>query len=285
MAGGRLILPITEPILGAAGLPAGGSVLTWFNAGTDVVADLFADADLATPVANPQTADSAGRFYDQATVLWASDERAYDGTVNVAGGSTLTFETIYTLGAATNISGFAPIDSPSFTGTPTAPTPASNDNSGKLATTAYVQNQNFAPLNSPALTGDPTAPTPTTGDNDTSIATTAFVQDALLPAHLASSFAQSLGTSGYITLPGGMIVQWNTVSPGDDSYVLYSLPTPFPNHFYGCVATVKSNTAHTGGNGGGAICFPNSLTQIGVGIAWNGDATGISDVMYLAWGN
>ena len=33
-----------------------------------------------------------------------------------------------------------------------------------------------APLASPSLTGDPTAPTPATNDNDTSIATTAFVK-------------------------------------------------------------------------------------------------------------
>ena len=35
--------------------------------------------------------------------------------------------------------GLAPIASPAFTGTPTAPTPGPNDNSTKLATTAYVQ--------------------------------------------------------------------------------------------------------------------------------------------------
>lgn len=33
----------------------------------------------------------------------------------------------------------APLDSPPFTGTPTAPTPTSSDNSGKIATTAFVQ--------------------------------------------------------------------------------------------------------------------------------------------------
>ena len=33
----------------------------------------------------------------------------------------------------------------------------------------------YAPLNSPVFTGNPTAPTPTAGDNSTSIATTAFV--------------------------------------------------------------------------------------------------------------
>lgn len=33
---------------------------------------------------------------------------------------------------------FAPLNSPALTGTPTAPTPAANDNSEKIATTAYV---------------------------------------------------------------------------------------------------------------------------------------------------
>lgn len=38
---------------------------------------------------------------------------------------------------------FAPIASPAFTGTPTAPTPSSSDNTTKLATTAYVKAQNY----------------------------------------------------------------------------------------------------------------------------------------------
>ena len=37
----------------------------------------------------------------------------------------------------------------------------------------------YAPLNSPAFTGNPTAPTAALGDNDTSLATTAFVQQEL----------------------------------------------------------------------------------------------------------
>lgn len=38
----------------------------------------------------------------------------------------------------TNDSNFAPLASPAFTGTPTAPTPATTDNSTKIATTAFV---------------------------------------------------------------------------------------------------------------------------------------------------
>lgn len=72
----------------------------------------------------------------------------------------------------------APLASPAFTGSPTAPTQTASDNSTKLATTAFVQSNlgNFAPVVSPNFTGIPTAPTPATADNSTKIATTAFVQ-------------------------------------------------------------------------------------------------------------
>jgi hypothetical protein len=80
------------------------------------------------------------------------------------------------------------LDSPTFTGDPKAPTPATADNDTSIATTAFVKAQNYitstaltsyAPLASPTFTGNPTAPTPTAGDNDTSIATTAFVTTAI----------------------------------------------------------------------------------------------------------
>jgi hypothetical protein len=46
-------------------------------------------------------------------------------------------------------------------------------------TLAVADVSGAAPLASPTFTGDPKAPTPTTGDNDTSIATTAFVTTAV----------------------------------------------------------------------------------------------------------
>lgn len=113
----------------------------------------------------------------------------------------------------------APLASPALSGTPTAPTPATADNSTRLATTAYVQtvianliasapgaldtlnelaialgnDPNFAatitnalalkaPLASPALSGAPTAPTAGPGTNTTQIASTAFVQAAIAAA-------------------------------------------------------------------------------------------------------
>jgi hypothetical protein len=79
----------------------------------------------------------------------------------------------------------AALASPTFTGTPAAPTAAVDTNTTQLATTAYVIGQGYlksatasstyAPLASPALTGTPTAPTASAGTNTTQIATTAFV--------------------------------------------------------------------------------------------------------------
>ena len=79
----------------------------------------------------------------------------------------------------------ATIESPVFTGNPTAPTIAGTaDSTTSLATTAFVQAVRalLAPLDSPAFTGNPTAPTPAAADNDTSIATTAMVQAAIAAA-------------------------------------------------------------------------------------------------------
>ncbi|KEN93492.1 phage tail protein, partial [Escherichia coli] len=111
---------------------------------------------------------------------------------------------------------YAPKASPTFTGTPKAPTPAAGNNTTRVATTAFVQaaltalingapatldtlkeiaaainnDPNFsttinnalalkAPLSSPALTGTPTAPTAAQSVNNTQIATTAFVKSAI----------------------------------------------------------------------------------------------------------
>ena len=124
---------------------------------------------------------------------------------------------------------YAPIASPTFTGDPKAPTPATADNDTSIATTAYVKANvaalvgsastgmdtlgeienyiaanitpalgNKADIFSPTFTGDPKAPTPTAGDNDTSIATTAFVAaaDDLRVLKAGDTMTGVLATSG-----------------------------------------------------------------------------------------
>ncbi len=112
----------------------------------------------------------------------------------------------------------APLNSPTFTGTPAAPTAAADTNTTQLATTAYVMGQGYlksatasstyAPLASPALSGAPTAPTAGGGTNTTQIATTAFVQSAVggiasattanVLSATAGASAGAVGTYGFL---------------------------------------------------------------------------------------
>ncbi len=77
--------------------------------------------------------------------------------------------------------GKAPLASPTFTGTPAAPTATGGTNTTQIATTAFVTSAvtGTAPLASPTFTGTPAAPTATGGTNTTQIATTAFVTSAV----------------------------------------------------------------------------------------------------------
>ena len=84
-----------------------------------------------------------------------------------------------------DITSKANLASPTFTGTPAAPTAAQGTNTTQIATTAFVNAEiaadtaNLAPLASPALTGTPTAPTAAQGTNTTQVATTAFVNSEI----------------------------------------------------------------------------------------------------------
>jgi Collagen triple helix repeat (20 copies) len=122
-----------------------------------------------------------------------------------------------------DLSAYAPLASPTFTGDPKAPTPLTADNDTSIATTAFVQANlaSYAPLASPALTGNPTAPTPTAGDNDTSIATTAFVTtaDALKVAKAGDTMSGALtvtsATASTSTATGAIIVTGGVGVGGD----------------------------------------------------------------------
>jgi hypothetical protein len=74
----------------------------------------------------------------------------------------------------------APTASPTFTGTPAAPTAVAGTNTTQIATTAFVTTADNlkANLASPTFTGTPAAPTAVAGTNTTQLATTAFVTTA-----------------------------------------------------------------------------------------------------------
>ncbi len=92
----------------------------------------------------------------------------------------------------------APLSSPAFTGTPTAPTFGAST-TAQIATIEYVDTEVAgvdlsakADLDSPDLTGVPTAPTAAATVNSTQIATTAYVQTGYLQLDPASGGGQTL---------------------------------------------------------------------------------------------
>ena len=147
--------------------------------------------------------------------------------------------------------------SPTLTGTPKAPTPASTDNSTRIATTAFVQGlisglasassvsslsssvssfssalESKADKASPTFTGTPKAPTPYTSENSTRIATTAFVQSILNEKYGSVIMTDSLDV---LSATGSGSLD-DTV--GDRSYsdVLYNVQTTW--------GSAKRGTSH-----------------------------------------
>lgn len=141
----------------------------------------------------------------------------------------------------TAITGFAPINSPNFTGTPTAPTPPSNANTTQIATTAMVQAALtaaialLAPRASPTLSGVPTAPTATPGTNNAQLATTAFVQ-ALAGISAVNS------VNGGLNFAVGIQIRWGQVNQSAAGVQTHAFSTPFTTGCYVVIPVVASST-------------------------------------------
>lgn len=163
--------------------------------------------------ASLKTAELAWNMADNTLYGGYGDDTAGNATSIVALGGTGTFATLA---------------SPTFTGTPAAPTAAANTNTTQIATTAFVLGQanstagtiamngtqaagssnlyaradhvhptdtSRAPLASPTFTGTPAAPTAAVDTNTTQLATTAFVLAQAASATPAALGSAAVGTS------------------------------------------------------------------------------------------
>jgi hypothetical protein len=176
--------------------------------------------------------------------------------------------------------GFAPLVSPGFSGTPTAPTPANGTNTTQLATTAFVlaelalslpaaipgagipqsvggawgESLSTTGTGNVVLSTSPTLVAPALGTPSalvgTNITGTAAALNiggtaALATALAAGSIPQLLAANGYQKLPGGVIIQWGisgAVSTGaPNGSVSVTFPTAFPTAL-GSVLTIANNS-------------------------------------------
>ena len=127
-------------------------------------------------ITNPTNGQSL--TYDSASGIWVNS--------TVSGGSATWGSITGTLSSQTDLNTAlglkAPLASPTFTGTPVAPTATAGTNTTQVATTAFVTTavSTKANLASPTFTGTPAAPTATITTNSTQIATTAYVKSNLV---------------------------------------------------------------------------------------------------------
>jgi hypothetical protein len=169
------------------------------------------------------------------------------------------------LAISTAASTYAPLASPTFTGTVVLPSTTSVGTVtaaeiGYLSgVTSAIQTQFSAkaPLASPTFTGTPLAPTATSGTNNTQIATTAFVQQVALNNQLPSQ----TGNAGKYITTDGTNASWAAVPdeiPDQTSHSGEFLTTDGSTLSWGAVA---------------AQVYPSAGIAVSTGSAWDTSLT------------
>jgi hypothetical protein len=197
---------------------------------------------------------------------------------------------------------YAPISSPVFTGTPQAPTPTTGDNSASLATTAFVKGQGYINSVTAAMVLSALGFTPVqqgggAGQGSNKIflgwdgrlrlqvdssdqGDLAFFSDLSAYTPASNFTPNSVAASGYLPLPGGLILQWGVGSvAASSSGSVFAFPKTWPN---ACFALISND------NGGGATppgvhvttCEVNSTSQF---TAYAKDSTGAFAFTGLSW--
>ncbi|MGD0792601.1 MAG: hypothetical protein ABR920_12605 [Terriglobales bacterium] len=163
--------------------------------------------------------------------------------------------------SVSQITGAAPLASPTFTGTPLAPTPSTSDSSTKLATTAYVQAQSYA-----------TTGTLVTGDYAKASGAGAIADSGVVAGPYGTEWVTSAraGTATAFDTTGTKIKLWGitlsfplstsnlsyNVSGADGSSSVYDLG------IYNSSGTLKAHT--------GPIVATTSMTSGAHSVGWTG---------------
>ena len=189
-----------------------------------------------------------------------NDLLAWDSTGSVW--KNKTFATLGLLTSATAASTYAPIASPTFTGTVTIPAGASISGFLTSATAAST----YAPLASPTFSGTPSLPTGTiavtqaAGNSTTAVATTAFVQQEVPAASTSAAGKVELATDAEAI--AGTSATLAVTPKGVDEAFLFSGRRLYTTAF----AASTSGTGATTGQASGDQKFIGAPTSV-VGYA------------------
>jgi hypothetical protein len=221
----------------------------------------IADGSAASPALKFQTDASTGPYLDGLSRYAIGVNGTQRAVFTTAGLDVAGVLSQATLPVATqawvSAFGYAPLASPAFTGTPTAPTPAGGDNSTKIATTAFVNA--YAPLASPTFTGTPAAPTPATADNTTKIATTAYVQANLAPYATTAAVAATYAPKASPAFTGNGTIAGNwTVGPAAVGGVATATPAKM---------ALGGEYSTTAGANPKVVVFNDATNVYGIGVS------------------
>lgn len=141
---------------------------------------------------------------------------------------------------------------------------ATNDSSNRNIVNTYATKA------SPAFSGTPTSPTPATSDNSTKIATTAFVRNLINQfkndGTLGGIVGGSLTQNGWVKFSNGLILQWgNNNGQGSYSRKVYSFPVAYSSAVYMMSANPKGNVG-TGATKNAHSANVESLTQFSISV-------------------
>ena len=113
---------------------------------------------------------------------------------------------------------------------------ATNDSSNRNIVNTYATKA------SPAFSGTPTSPTPATSDNSTKIATTEFVRNLInqfkTDGTLGGIIGGSLTQNGWVKFSNGLILQWGTY-PGSGGTIRY--PVSFTSKVFAVISSSSLN--------------------------------------------
>jgi hypothetical protein len=257
-------------------LATGG--VTSFNTRTGAITLLASDisaaggATLVSPIFTgvPQAPTAAPSTSTAQLATCAFVAAAIAGAVSSFNGRT---GAITLTSADISAAGGAPINSPTFTGTPRATTPTAGDNSTALATTAYVlaaiaagsgvstfngragavtlsgadvSAAGGALIASPTFTGIPAGPTAAANTSTTQLATTAYVMNALSAGGGVLSFN---GRAGTVTLTHADVAAVSVV-PTATTFTVTGTGTYTPP---AGVRYIRVRMVAAGGGGGGVV--------------------------------